>query len=58
MEQWFRYENCIHECKVMSIDNFGTFRSVDLCVSAIRLLITDRHFVCSFKIKSFATSRL
>ena len=58
MERWFRYENCIHECKLMSIDNFGTFRSVDLRVSAIHLLITDRHFVFSFKIKYFATARL
>jgi hypothetical protein len=58
MEQWFRYENCIHECKLMSIDNSGTSRSVDLRVSAIRLLVTDRHFVFSFKIKYFAISRL
>jgi hypothetical protein len=41
MEQRFRYENRIHECKLMSIDNFGTSRSVDLRVSAIRLLIND-----------------
>ena len=58
MEQYFRYENCIHECKLMSIGNFGTSRSVDLRVSSIRLLITDRHFVFSFKIQYFATSRL